>query len=374
MAVTYAQYLDALRNSNSNEVIFKIEILDKYENIISDITEEMLDGSVNINLQNGSRRSASLTLMNINNKFTPDDKGLIWLNTKFKISSGIVVNGEDYLFSNGIYCLSEPEINSKFSDTTAQFNLVDKWAFCDGSLKGTLKADYIIPVGTNIGDAVKSIISTELLEIKPPIITPTTIVSPYTLALNRGDNFGDMLIKLAEMISYECFYDKEGYFRFQPVASDVTRPSEWDFSTSEFSYLGATRKYQWDKIKNSVYVYGDNINGSQVIGNAQDTYLFSPTRIALIDERVLVVQDEIIFSSPLAAQRATYELRKATISQETVSISCVPIFSLNEEVIITLTDQGLDLDRERYLISSIDLSLSYDSEMRLNVWKIRPLE
>ena len=374
MAITQAQYLEALKNNNSNEVIFKIEILDKYENIIDTITNEMLDGSVNINLQNGTRRSASLTLMNINNKFTPNDKGLIWLNAKFKISSGIKVNGEDYLFSNGIYCLSEPEINSKFTETTASFNLVDKWALCDGSLKGTLKADYIIPVGTNIGDAVKSIISTELLETKPPIITPTAIVSPYTLTLNRGDNFGDMLIKLAEMISYECFFDKEGYFRFQPIALDSTRPSEWDFSTDEFSYLGASRKYQWDKIKNSIYVYGDNINGSQVIGNAQDTYLFSPTRIALIDERVIVVVDEIISTIPLATERANYELRKATISQELVSINCVPIFSLDESKIITLTDLNLDLDRERYLTSSINLRLSYDSEMTLNVWKIRPLE
>src|SRR5437879_3780979 len=144
MTVTNAQYLAALQNQN-NEVVYKIEVLDKNENVIADITSDMLDGSVSISMQNGSRRSASLTLMNINKKYNPSTTGLIWINTKFKISSGIVVNGENCYFSNGIFCLTSPEINSFFTDTNASFNLVDKWALCDGSLSGTLKADYIIP-------------------------------------------------------------------------------------------------------------------------------------------------------------------------------------------------------------------------------------
>jgi hypothetical protein len=369
----FEDYVKKLRNPRS-EVIFKIEILDQNENSILDITDDMLDGSINVNLQNGARRSASLSMININNKYTPNKNGLIWLNTKFKISSGLIVNGEEYLFSNGIYCLSEPETSSYFSDTTASFSLDDKWSYADGTLRGTLKADYIIPVGTNIGEAVKAIIVNELVDVKSPLIVPTSIISPYTLTLNRGDNFGDMLIKLAEMISYECFYDKNGQFKFQPVFDDNKKVPSWDYSTEESTYLGSSRKFDYTKVKNSVYVYGDNINGSQVQGIAQDTYVFSQTNINKIGERVIVFEDDIIFNNTLASERAAYELKKTTIIQESTSLNSVPLFHLDCGDIVTIEDKNNDLQRERYIISGMNFSLSAGSEMKVDVWKTRPLE
>lgn len=375
MTVSFNDYLDEIRNETS-EVIYKIELLDKYENVLEDVTEDYIvgSGSINVNLQNGSRRSANITLQNEENKYTPNPKGKIWIDTKFKISSGLHIDGEDFFISNGVYCLSQPEINSYFSETTASFQLSDKWSLADGTLKGTLKADYIVPVGTNIGDAVKAIIVTELGEVQSPLIVPTAIVSPYTLTLNRGDNFADILIKLAEMISYECYFDKNGQFRFQPVLEDDKRPVSWEFSTSEVTYLGSTRQFDFTKVKNSVYVFGDNISGSQVQGHAQDNYIFSPTNVAKIDERVLVVEDDIIFTGALADERAAYELRKATIVQESTNLECIPIFHLDCNDIITIEDEGNDLNRDRYIISGVSMSLDVQSSMKVNVWKSRPLE
>lgn len=371
--MTYSNYLSQLRSDNS-KVVIKLELLDKNENVIRDITEDMLDGSININLQNGARRSASITLQNFDNKYTPKKNGLIWLNSKFRISSGLVVNEEPYLFSNGVFCLSQPETASFMTETTTTLSLEDKWSYVDGTLLGTLPADYIIPVGTNIGEAVRAIIVSVMIDVKAPIIVPTTITSPYTLTLNRGDNIGDMLIKLAEMISYECYFDKNGHFRFQPVYDDQKKESSWDYSTNESTYLGSSRKFDYTKVRNSIYVYGDNINGSQVTGIANDTYLFSSTNVNLIGNRVAVIEDDIIFSSSLATQRAEYELKKQTMIQESTSLTSVPLYHLDCGDIITIEDEGNDLKRDRYIVSGINLTLDAGSEMQLDVWKTRPLE
>nr|WP_156736274.1 hypothetical protein [Mycobacterium sp. E3298] len=365
---SYYDYIDAIRKDSS--VTYKIELLDKNENVIEDITKNFLDGSVNISYQNGSRRSANLSLTNFDNNYTPNYKGKIWANTKIRISSGL----NDTLNSNGIFCLVEPEINSYFTETSASLNLNDKWSLLDGTLSGTLKADYIIPLGTNIADSVRAIIVNEVADVKPPIIIPTDVVTPYTLTMDRGDNLGDMLIKLAEMISYECFYDKNGNFRFQPVGSDDIKPSSWDFSTNEVTYLGSSRKFDFSQMKNSVYVYGDNINGSQIMGSAQDTFIFSPTYVGLIGERVKLISDDIIYNNDLANQRAAYELRKAIIVQESTTIDCVCIYHLDVGNIVTIEDSGNNLNRDRYIVSNIDLPLNYDSTMKINVWKNRPLE
>jgi hypothetical protein len=365
---TFADYITTLRTDANVE--YKIELLDANENVIEDITPDFNDGSVNVNYQNGSRRSASLNLNNDNNKYTPNPKGRIWANTKIKISSGL--NG--YLNSNGIFCLIQPEVFSYFSDAHATLSLNDKWSTVDGTTSGTLVSDYIIPVGSNIGDAAKSIISTQIGDVKPPIIVPTTVTSPYTLTINRGDNYGSMLIKLAEMISYECFYDKNGQFRFQPVGDDSIKPSIWDFSTNEVTYLGSSRRFDFSKLKNSIYVKGDNINGTQVAGSAKDSYIFSPTYVNLIGERVLDIDDDIIGTSDLASQRAAYELRKAVIIQENLSLDCIPIFHLEEGNIITIEDSGNNLNRDRYIVSGISLPLNVSSTMRVDVWKNRPLQ
>jgi hypothetical protein len=366
--MSLADYLSAIRNSA--DVSYRIELLDKNEDAIEDITEDFLDGSISIRYQNGDRRSADLSLINIDNKYTPSHKGRIWANTKIKISCGL----DDFVLSIGIFCLVEPETTSNFSETTSSLSLNDKWSLVDGTLSGTLKSDYIIPVGTNIGAAVKTIIATEIGDVKPPIIIPTTVATPYTLTLDRGDNFGDMLIKLAEMISYECFYDKNGHFRFQPVGNDDNNPSMWDYSTNEVTYLGSSRRFDFAQLKNSVYVYGDNINGSQIQGSAQDTYLFSPTSVGLIGERVKLINDDIIFNNTLATQRAAYELRKAIIVQESTSLTSVPMFHLDVGEIITIEDSGNDLNRDRYIISGLDIPLNISSTMKVDVWKSRPLE
>lgn len=371
--ITYEQYISACR-STDREIALKIELLDKNENVIDNLTDDFIDGSVTMTLQNGQRRSASLTLMNINNKYTPKAKGKIWLDKKIKIWAGLKINREDYLFPQGVFCIGDPRAGSYFSDTTVTLDLKDKWSYLNGVLKGVLKTDYIINVGENVGNAVRDIILNEAKDVKSPIIVPTTVTSPYTLTLNRGDNYAEMLLKLAGMVSYQIYYNKDGRLVFQPVADDNKRPSVWNFGTEEVNYLGSERTFEFTKIKNDVHVYGNNINGSQVYGHTQDNYIFSDTKIALVEERVLVIEDEVINTNDLAQQRANYELRKATTKNESVSMPCISLYHLNEEEIVTIQDNGNGLNRDRYLIQNITKSLKYDVNMPINLWKVRPLE
>jgi hypothetical protein len=370
--VTYEQYLTALREPNV-EVVYKIELLDKNENVIDDITEDLIDCSVTMTMQNGQRRSATLTLVNLYNKYTPNVNGYIWLDKKIRMWSGIKVNSEDYLFSHGIFVIYEPDADSHFSDTKVTLALRDKWSYLNGDLKGTLKNDYIIAVGSNIGNAVRDIIVTEAKEVKPPIIVPTTVTSPYTLTINRGDTYADMLIKLSEMISYNLYFDSNGILRFEPDTNDNLKPIAWNFGQDEISYQGSNRRYEFYKVKNSVYIFGDNVNGSQCHGEAQDSYIFSNTKVDLIDERVLVIEDDIIYTNDLCQQRANYELKKAVLLNEVIDTNCITIPHLNEGDIVTIEDDGNGLERDRRLIQNITLPLKYDTQMQVNLWQVRQI-
>lgn len=78
VTVSYSDYLKALTSQNA-EMIYKVELLNNKEVPLRDITSDLIDGSVTLTLQNGARRSANITLMNLDNKYTPDSTRNIWL-------------------------------------------------------------------------------------------------------------------------------------------------------------------------------------------------------------------------------------------------------------------------------------------------------
>lgn len=369
--VTYNDYLSAL-NQKPLSPIIKIELLDYNENVLDDITSDFVTGNINMLMQNGQRRTATLTLTNKDNKYSPNEFGKIWINNKIRIWTGIVVNGEDYLIQRGVFVIFDCETVSEINDRYINLTLRDKWSILNGELQGILPNVYIVHIGSNIGEALRTALSLSG-EIHSPIIVPTDIVSPYTLVINRGETYADLFLKLAGMISYEIFYDQHGILRFQPVNDDNTRPSIWDYSTDNLMYLGSTKKYPFNEVKNVVYVYGNNILGTEAVGIARDEYIFSPTRTSLIGEKAYVITDEIISTNELAVQRAEYELRLKVIIQEKVDLPSINLPHLNEETIVTVRDIHNNLNKDRYLIYSINCPLKWDETATLTLWKVRSL-
>jgi hypothetical protein len=268
---------------------------------------------------------------------------------------------------------SEPEIGTSHDGTAiTSIQFLDKFNLLNGVLGGALETTYVIPVSTNIGDAVVQLLSDAGIT-KPPIIEATTELTPYTITKPAGNTYGDILIELAKIVSYTTYFDENGYLRFEPRSNIETTGSKWDFATNEVSYLGNQHRYEFSKVYNKVVVVGDNINGSIVRGEASDTNVSSPTRIALIGTKTKVIEDDLISSTPLATQRAEYELQLSISLVETTDMTVLPIDIISAGDIITITDLISDLNADRFLVKSLSFPLTIDSDMRMNCWKGRTL-
>lgn len=382
MSLTINDYILSAQ-SNIRTHIAKIEILeekkfpfiDKYcINVLDEISEDIISGSITLNnTPIGQRRSATLTLKNDDGKYTPAYRETLWLNKMIKIYSGLKINGEDYFINKGIFVISEVQVNSQFSDKNVIITCVDKFANLDGTIAGTLASPYIIDVNTILKDAVMAVFA-EAGEKELPIIEIGDISSTpiaYTIAKEAGDTYSSILSDLANMISWNCFYDKNGIPRFQSPTDEQLAVSSWSFSTDEVTYLGVTHRYKFDSVKNTVVVFGDNINGELFKATSVDENAISPTRVELIGTRVKVITDENIYNDDLAQQRADYELKQAIILQESIDLQAIPIDYLDEGQIITIWDESAGLDKERYLINSISIPLLSGGNMTLNCWKTR---
>ncbi len=156
--MSFYKYLDKIKQDHKKAV--KIEWLNPDETVNFEFTNALynIDVNVDVNYQNGCRRTCTLTLNNDRNRF-PINFNSIWIGQKFKVWMGIYLDDETpYLFPQGVFYVSNPSEAYNPSTRTITINGVDKWAYLDGSLFGNLPGTYQTNVGVNLYDAIRELL------------------------------------------------------------------------------------------------------------------------------------------------------------------------------------------------------------------------
>jgi len=379
-------YLTTVRGSWADGIprpytnIAKLEVLDINENVTSEITTDILEGSVNIVSQTGSRRTASVTLKNKALVYNLDPDG-IWLDTKFRLWSGVEdYLGNQYYFSQGIFVLGECYEESQPSSATVRLELYDKACLLNGTISGGILYSSIIPINTNVVDAVKLILnaantSQPMLNYtnKPLIADTSTFVMPYTLQVEASGTYMDILTKLSDAATCVFYFDRDGYPNFVAPVNYTTAPSNLVLTENDQIKIGFSKQVDIQAVKNSVVVMGGSFgDGAIYTASAQDTTPTDPTRIGRIGERQLYIEDQVIYTTALAKLRADYELSKAVQASEAINSTLVPIDFLDVDEIVTLTDARLKESSTRLLTKQITLPIIHiGNDMTVDIWRTR---
>ena len=175
----FQEYIEKVQGDYRQAV--KVEWLNPDETVKCEMTNALYDINVNLNVnyQNGSRRSCTLVLNNDINMY-PIDFNNIWVNQKFKLWMGVYLNDNTpYLLPQGVFYVSNPNETYNPSTRTITINGVDKWSYLDGSLSGTLYGTYITNVDTNIFDAIRELLSMPSIPISIMSINKNNISDCY---------------------------------------------------------------------------------------------------------------------------------------------------------------------------------------------------
>jgi hypothetical protein len=368
------------------EPIIRLTLLRENENFAEDITSyvEREGGSLNINYQQGQRRSLSFTLKNEDGRFLPDIDRL-WLNTKFKLELGIRFNKDDYVYNAaGVFVVSNPEATRSGAQKTIAIQCEDKFALLDGTLGGTLEGTYTVSQGANMRNEIQKILMQDNgngypLDSKPFIFdamySDATVVND--LSLNVGDSFGTAIIDLANSIACDVWYGVDGNLIFRSGTQDVTKLSEptlWEYSDTETEYLDNTTTYNFTDVKNKIVVIGNNIsddlyyNGTAINNNPQ-----SSTRVQLIGNRVKSITDSNISNDADCLSRAQYELVKASIMANTISFNSTYMIHLDVNNCITLADSYYGYFMDRFVIQSLTIPFGANSKISVSCCNVRTL-
>ena len=176
----------------------------------------------------------------------------------------LLSNGDEFYLPQGVFYVSDPQETFQPNRKTVVYNLLDKWAYLDGTLFGNLEGIYEVPVNTNILKTVASILALDRgngypLDRVPPIFsdywndktvtlesgeTISVLLTPYTYRCeSMGGCYADILLEMATMLVAWIGYDQTGHLRVDAGDDDILdieKPILWTFTPSTREFLGAT--------------------------------------------------------------------------------------------------------------------------------------
>lgn len=173
------------------------------------------------------------------------------------------------------------------------------------------------------------------------------------------------------MINAWVGYDASGALRIDPSQDDIvdaTKAVLWQFSQNEAQLLGMAYTTQNQSVYNDYIVVGDQLDGyAQPKGRAQNLDPASDTNINLIGRKTVWETASGFATDTQCQDLAVWKLKRASILQQTVSISCSQIFHIEENSLVEIvrTDKpGAPV--ERHLIQGFSRPLTGNGGMTID--------
>lgn len=365
---------------------FKIYVLNADETERYEIPNgDIISGSYSENYQSGQRRTLSFQLNNNNGEYTPSINHF-WTGQKFSFYIGFNMNNDEnsvIWFRKGIYSCQSQSVDNSADTKTVSIETADKFSVLEGK-SGTLEYSYTINVGEDIEEVINNILNTDngsgfMLDSKDIIYNSLfkgkKVISQ--ISESAGATYGSIILKLAEMLSAEVFYNVNGNLTLIPkqeVINDADKPILFSFNADNGDLMTHNYSFSFEDIVNKVIVIGSNVNGNTCRATAVNNSADSPISVSRIGYRTgSIINDSSINSDYLAQERADYELRKVSVAKTSVSNTMLlnPLIEVNN--LIEITDSFYGIENEKFLVQSISFSLDYGGEMSISSSNINNL-
>lgn len=402
----YQLYLNAIKTNYKPAV--KIEWLNSDGTVQYEISNYYVDmsGTLSVNMNNGCRRTCDISLDNSDGRFNITVENL-WYGRTIRLWMGAYLNdGTPYYIPQGVFYITSVDEIRMPNQRIVTLQCTDKWAFLDGSLWGYLDGIYIVPVGSNIYDAIESLLLTSrftgknvktsgepmsnAVDYVSPMftsyyltktytdgdVTYNAIDTPYEIRMEYGKTYADILLEFATMLGAYIFYNVDGRLTIEPTQDDIldsTKPILWDFTPNEQEFMGESSVHDFQTFYNDVIVVGYILNGHQAIGRVSNQNLSSQTCVQRNGLKTHEpYQDTAYYTDEQCVELANYYLKKLTIQQRSVTITSSPIYHIRENRLINCI-RPYTYVQEQLLVSGFSLPIGTTGSMSISATSVNEL-
>lgn len=390
-----AQYEYALQNLHNNYRI-RLEILSDGETVIGEITKDLsltAAGQITINYEQITRRSCSLSLINVDNKYIPTKNSPFWLNRKFKLWLGAVIDKDTYWFSQGIFYT----VSASASGRILTIEAVDKGGALDGTLKLNMtEAQYQFGRNVSITEIIKQTLALDVgnpygassspigfggnrpVDCQPPLvgIEYYNFKTVSEISIDANAYISELFIQMGELYAADCYYNTDGYLMFVPHIDSTGYkyvPTQWEFTDLSSTFEDVNYEYNYDG-ENVVTVYTNTTEAGvrNVAWTAHNTNPLSPLNVATGIRRAPHIEipyyhNEQLSQDQQEAQQikdcrstANHYLLANSILGMTLNFNAPIIPHMDVNKTIQISDRYADIEDGIYVVQSITIPLSSD--------------
>lgn len=348
------------------------------------------EGTLTVNLQNGMRRQATVTLSNTSGDYDYNVNKL-WFGQQIRLQEGLILpDGTEFYIPQGVFYAQEPEEVFRPGNLMSHYTLVDKWAYLDGSLFGNLDGIYQVPVGSNIFSVIASILLLPRgnglpVDGETPVFTnwyngktqqlpdgssANLTDTPYTVVCDGdGQTYADLVLEMNTMLAGWIGYNPIGALTLDPSQDDIldiSKPVQWAFSPASSQFLGATYQIKNTEVYNDIIIKGEGLNDyQQVAARATNLDPASDTNANLIGRKTLTESAAGYYTTDICQSLATFKLKRQTVLAKSVSISSSQMFHIRENELVTIARPDRGGIVERHLVTGFTRPLAQTGEMTI---------
>lgn len=357
-----------------------IQILDDDNTIIDTITGRVTDGSINYSATSLTRRTGSLKMI-VDQQYLPSNKSVIWFNKRVRVYQGIVdlthYPREAVNFLLGTFWIDESALSISENSRSISITLSDKMNKWDGlGLENQLKIEH----GTPMSEAMRGIM--ELIgetDFGYMYSSNEKEVMPYDYKKEVGTDIMDIIEDFRDMyMDFICGYNVLGQFEYRKIEmqkKDESRQVKWDFDSTIVDRadltLSFSEAYNLKDVKNRVVIVGSTSTktGYTPQGSVKVTDASNVFNVDAIGTRTKVIKNSDLTNDLQCVSQARYEIWKSAHFQEKVTIETVPVYPLQPNDLITITNP-VTKKSYRYMIDTISTDLGVDGRMSIDAHKL----
>lgn len=341
----------------------------------ADSTGIMTDGSVDLDITRGARRTFTASLLNDNGEWAPqaDWSGLFYVNRMIRLERGIQISENTYEYVTiGTFYIDTADIAIEKNMSMIALAGTDGWKKLATSRFGYAKT---YAKNTNVNVILKDLASfagiTKLA--LDDLNTRTTAAKQLSVALavERDHEFGDIVSNLATTFGIYIYFDPFG----RMVSSEVPQPGTtqpcWVYDPSDNNNLLTVKaSYKDDLFFNAVLVYGTGNKNHPVVSNRADTDPRSPTNVNAIGRRTDYYETDTISTQAQADACANkrYTDNMAVTEDIQLETICNPAFEGGD--IITVREPSFSNLNSNYIVRQLSIPLS-SSRMTIKLERTR---
>lgn len=238
--------------------------------------------------------------------------------------------------------------------------------------RNKLTAPYVIPAGTNYGDAITALVRDRLGDLYVAGSVATTDETTPLITIDSGEDPWQHATDMAATVGMDAYFDPLGRFTMQPTPDPAQQPVDWTYAEGENMLLDAAVELDDDPGFNGVVMTGEGSTlPAPVSATVWDGNPESPTYYLGPYGRVPDFQSSpLIANTAQATARAQKYLQDNAGVTEAVTFSAIPNPAHEAGDIVQVTRTRARVDG-LFAVESFDVPLMVADSMPVTCVKRR---